>query len=198
MPKIVDHAARRAELSTVAARVIAAGGLEAATIREIAQTSGYSKGVVEHYFDDKEQLISAALESANQRYELRVGKATDGLAGLAALHQRITATLPMSRAERDEWKVRLVFWSLAAIRPELRQRQRLRFGRAIQSFERDIAAAVQAGEAPAGVDSRARARRLVHMTTGISAAALHNIGLYDRAFLAGEADYLVKQIGAGF
>ena len=194
MPKIVDHGERRAELSAVAAQVIAARGLEAATIREIAQASGYSKGVVEHYFDDKEQLISAALDSANQQYEVRVAKATAGLQGLAALRQRIVATLPMTPAERDEWKVRLVFWSLAAIQPQLRQRQRRRFGRAINSFEQDIKAAVQAGELDAGGDTQRLARRIVNMTTGISTAALHNLGLYNRALLTAEADYLIMQV----
>ncbi|MCX2979665.1 TetR family transcriptional regulator [Halieaceae bacterium IMCC14734] len=194
MPKIVDHSERRAELSAVAAQVIAARGLEAATIREIAQASGYSKGVVEHYFDDKEQLISAALDSANHRYEVRATKATAGLQGLAALRQRILATLPMTSAERDEWKVRLVFWSLAAIQPQLRQRQRRRFGRAIMSFEQDIKVAVQAGELSVGSDTQVQARRIVNMTTGISAAALHNPGFYSRALLTAEADYLITQI----
>jgi AcrR family transcriptional regulator len=194
VPKIVDHSLRRAELSAVAAQVIAARGLEAATIREIAQASGYSKGVVEHYFDDKEQLIGAALDSANQRYQMRVAQATQGLQGLDALRQRILATLPMTQSERDEWKVRLVFWSLAAIQPQLRQRQRRRFSRAIASFEQDIQSAVQAGELSGGGDTEVQARRIVNMTTGISAAALHNMGLYNRALLTREADYLIKQV----
>lgn len=196
MPKIVDHSERRAELSAIAAQVIAARGLEAATIREIAQASGYSKGVVEHYFDDKEQLIAAALDSANQRYQLRVARATQGLQGLAALRQRILATLPVTKAERDEWKVRLVFWSLAAIQPQLRQRQRRRFSRAIASFEQDIQAAVQARELCSGGDTGEQARRIVNMTTGISAAALHNVGFYNRSLLTREADYLIDQIKA--
>ena len=58
MPKIVDHEARRSAISTAAAGLIAARGMEAATIREIARVSGYSKGVVEHYFVDKEEAVA--------------------------------------------------------------------------------------------------------------------------------------------
>ena len=79
MPKIVDQQARRAELSSIAAGLIAVGGLEAATIREIARASGFSKGVVEHYFDDKQELISAALAHTNFCFEERVRELTEGL-----------------------------------------------------------------------------------------------------------------------
>ena len=131
MPKIVDHEARRFELSAVAASLIAQGGLEAATIREIAQTSGHSKGVVEHYFENKEELISGALAWANHCYEQRVEKATAGMSGIRALRRRIEATLPLNKNTRDEWKVRLVFWSMAAVQPELRRQQERRFLKAV-------------------------------------------------------------------
>lgn len=193
MPKIVDHDARRREISGVAAALIARGGLEAATIREIAQVSGYSKGVVEHYFDNKEQLISGALDWANQRYELRVEKATAGLSGLPALRQRIQATLPMDRAVRDEWKVRLVFWSMAAIQDDLRRRQAVRFRRAVKYFETDITAATHAGEMSDAGDPANLARRLVNMTMGISIAALHNRAQYTRQFLFDESAFLIDQ-----
>lgn len=67
MPKIVDHEARCRDICAAAARVIAQGGLEAATIRDIAAASGYSKGVVGHYFDGKAELISGALDWSNRR-----------------------------------------------------------------------------------------------------------------------------------
>ncbi|MGH3177968.1 MAG: TetR/AcrR family transcriptional regulator, partial [Streptosporangiaceae bacterium] len=51
MPKVVDHAARRAELVDAAWRVIAEEGLEAATMRRIAEAAGCTTGRVTHYFD---------------------------------------------------------------------------------------------------------------------------------------------------
>ena len=46
MPKVVDHAVRRAELVDAAWRVIAEEGLEAATMRRIAEAAGCTTGRV--------------------------------------------------------------------------------------------------------------------------------------------------------
>ncbi len=75
--------------------------MEAATIREIARRSGYSKGVIEHFFDGKDELISGALDWINSGYERRVEKYAVGSSGLQALRKRIEVTLPMNRAIRD-------------------------------------------------------------------------------------------------
>ena len=150
--------------------------------------------MIEHYFNGKDELISGALDWANRRYEQRVERATAGLVGLDSLQKRIAATLPMTAAERDEWKVRLVFWSLAAIDDALRERQEDRFARAIAYFEVDIDAAAARGEIGAPQDSRVAARHLVNMTTGICVAALHNRKLYTRAVLQAEVDYLLGQL----
>lgn len=194
MPKIVDHEERRWDICAAAAKLIAQGGLEAATIRDIAAASGYSKGVIEHYFDGKDELISGALDWANHRYELRVADATAQLAGLSSLRQRITAILPLTAAQRDEWKVRLVFWSMAAINGDLRVRQSQRFQRAIHFFEIDMRLAQERGECVLREDAALAARHLVNMTTGVCIAALHNPRLYTRSVLAEEVDNLMAQI----
>ena len=191
MPKIVDHTARRWEISEVVAGLIAAGGLEAATMREIARGSGYSKGVVEHYFENKEELTSAALAWVNLCYESRVTEATECLSGLAALRQRVQATLPLSAKIRDEWKVRLVFWSMAAIDPVLRRQQEKRLNSAVEHFRADIEAAITNGEIAEVGDVESAARHLLNMTTGISTAALHDLKQYKRDFLLREIDYLI-------
>ena len=196
MPKIVDHGARRWEISEVVAGLIAGGGLEAATIREIARVSGYSKGVVEHYFENKEELISAALAWVNRCYEARVTEATEGLSGLAALRQRVQATLPLSGKIRDEWKVRLVFWSMAAIDPVLRRQQEKRLNAAVEHFRVDIEAAVASGDIAAIEDVDSTARHLLNMTTGISTAALHDVTRYKRDFLLREIDYLIDGLSS--
>jgi AcrR family transcriptional regulator len=193
MPKIVDHEARRTEICAIAANLIAQGGLEAATIREIAQAAGYSKGVIEHYFDNKEEIVSGALEWANTCFQARADKLTEGLTGLDALRKRVEATLPLNKTVRDEWKVRLVFWSMAAIHSDLRKQQERRFNNAVAHFEADITAAVKAGELNSGIDASERARRIVNMVTGISTASLHNLSFYTQDFLLAEIENLVEQ-----
>lgn len=194
MPKVVDHAARRREISSVAACLIAKGGLEAATFREIARESGYSKGVVEHYFENKEELISGALAWANRQYIERAQQATAGLEGLAALRQRIEATLPLTQETRNEWKVRLVFWSMAAIHSELRKQQEERSNRTVDLFCEDLEAAAAMGEIERPAEIRDTARRLGNMIFGISTAALHQGSLYNRDYLLREADFLMAYL----
>lgn len=58
MPKIIDHDERRARLAAAALNVIRRGGVDAATIRGIAAEAGWSRGVVEHYFGSRDELLS--------------------------------------------------------------------------------------------------------------------------------------------
>lgn len=192
MPKLVDHEARRLELMEVVVRLIARGGMEAATIREIARESGHSKGVVEHYFDNKEEMISAALEWVNLRYGERTENATGSLRGLSAIRKMIEATLPLTDDVRDEWRVRMVFWSAAAIDDDLKQQQGARFGKAVEQFAGHLLEAVADGELlPGGESAENSARRLVNTTSGIAIAALHNDAYSSRDFLEAEIDHLI-------
>ncbi len=194
MPKVVDHEERRLEISRVAALLISRGGLEAATIREIARESGYSKGVVEHYFENKEELIDGALSWANSQYERRVAQTTRDQQGLEAMRKRMEATLPMTTAVCDEWKIRLVFWGMAAIDPVLRNRQEKRTQHAVDLFSKDIQDAMAAGELKGDMDAASEARQLVNSITGISIAALHNRPLYTASFLRAELEKLLQRL----
>ena len=197
MPKIVDHAARRAEITEVVVRLISEGGMEAATIREIANHSGYSKGVVEHYFDGKEELISAALELVNIRYGERAEQVNNSLRGLAAIRECLRITLPMTTELRSEWKVRLVFWSLAATDASLRQQQGQRFEKAVEQFAHLFQQAVEDGEIALRETPEVMGRRIVNTVSGMSVAALHSDTFGDEAFLEGEIDALMDELSGG-
>lgn len=194
MPKVVDHAARRSEISAVAAKLIAKGGLETATIREIAANSGYSKGIIEHYFEDKQELISGALAWANQSYMARADKATKACKGLAAIRARLEVTLPLTEAIRNEWKVRLVFWSMAAIQPALRRQQAARLNNIIAYFEQDIDAAIEFGEIETATAPAELAKQIQFFVSGISCTALHNPSVYTKDVLLTEIEQLLQRI----
>ncbi len=195
MPKIVDHDARRSEISAAAVSLIAKGGMDAATIRQIAQASGYSKGVVEHYFENKEELISGALASINAHYEYRVTHKTVGLDGIDALRKRLQLTLPLNKNIRDEWTVRLVFWSMAAVQEDLRKAQEQRFERAADIFEQDITSAVLSGELRIYRSAAELARQLFTCVAGLSVVALQSRNRYTRRFLLAEIEVMIAQLG---
>ncbi|MBW2422169.1 MAG: TetR family transcriptional regulator [Deltaproteobacteria bacterium] len=192
MPRVVNHEQRRAEIAQIAAELIAEDGLEAATIREIARRSGYSKGIIEHYFDGKSELIDAALGWANERYIERAGTATKHLQGLAALRARLRASVPSSPGLRVEWKIRLLFWSMAAIDPALQKQQRARTRDAIAHFASDLRDAQKLGEIPREAPVELLARRILFSVSGLSCAILHTPRTYNKGLVEDEIEYIVS------
>lgn len=63
MPRQVDHAARRAEITLGVWAVIAGGGLPAVSFRSVAEAAGVSAGRVQHYFPNRRALIEHACRS---------------------------------------------------------------------------------------------------------------------------------------
>lgn len=111
MPKIVDHDQRRQELAGAAVRIIARGGLEAATTRAVADEAGWSTGVLKHYFDGKDELLRHALAELERRNLDRLeaggaaGTGFDAIVG--AIHQILAAS-------DDESRVWIAFTARAA------------------------------------------------------------------------------------
>lgn len=65
MPKIVDHEQRRRQLADAVLRVIARrGGVAGVTNREVATESGWSTGILAHYFKGQHEMLLAALRRA--------------------------------------------------------------------------------------------------------------------------------------
>lgn len=62
MPKKVDPTERRKTFTLSAIDVIAEKGLEAVRLKDIAKASGVTTGSLTHYFNDKDQVIAAALD----------------------------------------------------------------------------------------------------------------------------------------
>lgn len=72
MPKIVDHDRRRDEIALVACRVVAAHGFEQATVVRIARETGYTTGMIAHYYESKQDIILAALRLILRRIDERL------------------------------------------------------------------------------------------------------------------------------
>ena len=83
MPLIVDHEFRRKEVAAVASQLIARAGLEAVTIRDVAQAAGCSTAIVSHYFHNKRELLlftyRYSIESATARADHAMGPGADDL-----------------------------------------------------------------------------------------------------------------------
>ncbi|MEO1221974.1 MAG: helix-turn-helix domain-containing protein, partial [Pseudomonadota bacterium] len=62
MPKIVDHEERRTSIARAAMLEIAENGIEDLRLKDVAARAGWTTGVLTHYFQSKEELLSEALK----------------------------------------------------------------------------------------------------------------------------------------
>jgi len=76
MPKVVDPEKRRAEVAEAAWRVVDRVGIRAATLRDIAEEMGITKGSLAHYFQSKQQLVAFAFEHGVSRVFARMESMT--------------------------------------------------------------------------------------------------------------------------
>lgn len=110
MPKIVDWDERRDQLLAATCKVIVRDGLAKTTIRSIAAEAGCSRGILAHYFNDKEDLLASALKLSHSRVLERIKVKTKDLTGMAALRVSMLEALPLD-ADRDlEAQIEVSFW----------------------------------------------------------------------------------------
>jgi AcrR family transcriptional regulator len=121
MPKIVDHEERRIEVLDATWRVIGRVGLEATTVRRIADEAGYSQGVLAHYFHDKSDILISAHKLAYSRARARIAVATTGRVGLDALRLAILEALPLDDERYLEAQVDVSFLGLTVGNAYLRE-----------------------------------------------------------------------------
>ena len=127
MPKVVDHAQRRRELVAATWAVVAAEGIEAATVRRIAEEAGCTTGRITHYFADKEEVLVAALRQVHRAAGKRMLAAIGQRSGLEALRAVLAEALPLDQERILEWRVWLAFWGSAATSTSLQAEQHQRY-----------------------------------------------------------------------
>jgi AcrR family transcriptional regulator len=127
VPKLVDAAARRAEIVEAVFRIIAVDGLERASLREVADEAGLAVGSVRHYFDGSEELLRFSFETVVDRILARLRAALPAIAasepGSAAHHKAVLTLLgeflPLDEERAMDACVWMAFKNSARIRPSL-------------------------------------------------------------------------------
>ena len=80
MPKFVDAALRRQEVVDAVFRIVAADGLERASLREVADEAELAVGSVRHYFASSDELLTHSFGVVVDRIVGRLTAADDRLA----------------------------------------------------------------------------------------------------------------------
>ena len=166
MPKVVDHAQRRRELVAATWAVVAAEGIEAATVRRIAEEAGCTTGRITHYFADKEEVLVAALRQVHRTAGRRMLAAIGPRSGLAALRAVLAEALPLDQERILEWRVWLAFWGSAATSASLQAEQHERYREWRALLTRVLATAQHHGQLPAGIDLDRLVDQIVALVDG--------------------------------
>jgi AcrR family transcriptional regulator len=121
MPVFVDHDRRRQEVAEIAYDLIAKGGTDAATIRNVADAAGYSTTIVSHYFASKRELLQVT-------YDLSVERGSSLLMKTALqgdLQKTLEIFLPTTPNQKKNWRVWLAFRVASLADKEIAKQQRV-------------------------------------------------------------------------
>jgi AcrR family transcriptional regulator len=172
MPKVVDHEERRAELCAAVWRLASREGLEAVTVRRVAEEAGWSTGGVVHYFSDKEDLLLSAFQTVAGRVARRLEQVEEQTREPLALARAwLVEGLPLDSDRRAEVRVWFALLGLALTRPALARAQRLTYRAWRDRVGGLLREAQDAGELRADVDCAAAAAGLVAMVDGLAIQA---------------------------
>jgi AcrR family transcriptional regulator len=168
VPKYVDHNSRRQFVTEVAADIIAARGVEALTVRNVAAAAGCSTAVVSHYFADKRDLVRSTYRAASNRSTARYEAAV--AAPQRTIANCLESLLPLDESSRRDWRVFVAFWGTAAGDEELTLEQRQRVRSARQRIRELV---IEHGYAQRGSAAAATAARaLLTLIQGIASQAV--------------------------
>ncbi|HEX5189910.1 MAG TPA: TetR/AcrR family transcriptional regulator [Streptosporangiaceae bacterium] len=187
MPRVVDHENRRHELAEAAWRVIVKHGLDGTTTRLIARESGYSNGVLAHYFESKDEILLEALRISHDGVDKRIRVAVDEKGGLDALRTFCIEVLPISEQSARETHLEMSMWSRALVNDELRSVQRSESSRWRRLLEGLIVDAQRSGEL-VEMPPRTFAVLLSAVIDGLSIYALLYPDRFGKAELIGHLD----------
>jgi len=127
MPKVVDHHERRSAVVAATRSVVAAEGIDAATMRRIAYEAGCTTGRITHYFTDKQEVLVAVLREVHLAAAHRMAVRLSEAAPADRLRCVLEEALPLDDIRLDEWRVWLAFWGRAAGNADLEGEQRARY-----------------------------------------------------------------------
>lgn len=124
MPRLVDHARRRAELLSATWRVVRARGVEGTTTRAIADEAGCSLSVLAHFLGGKDEILVAAQTAVYDRIVERAFALGGSRYGLDALRAALEAVLPLDEERTADAHVNVAFAGAALSNPRLAEARR--------------------------------------------------------------------------
>ncbi|HET9654731.1 MAG TPA: TetR/AcrR family transcriptional regulator, partial [Kineosporiaceae bacterium] len=155
MPKVVDREERRRRLAEAVFAIVAARGLAAVSLRDVAAEAGVSMGAVQHYFTTKDEMLRFALDHLRARVLNRLQERTSRLRRPGRrdlIAAALEAMLPLDEAGRQEACINVAFVELATIDAGYATLLREGYRHLVDVSKTQLRAAAAAGELATGVD----------------------------------------------
>ncbi|MFE6995514.1 TetR/AcrR family transcriptional regulator [Microbacterium sp. NPDC057659] len=196
MPKAIDHDQRRRDIIDVTWNLIVKGGLEAATMREIASEAGFANGALKHYFPGKDDIITGAYQRSMDQVMARIAAASEGLTGIDALRAIARATTPLDAESRDSARVLLAFWERGLSSEEIR----VAYGELLRTWHDDTISRIADCRAAGTIDTDATdeelAGELIMMNVGGTVLSAIAPEFATPAMLNAMVDAFFRRVGA--
>ena len=166
MPVFVDHEERRRQVVAVASRLIAEAGLDAVTVRDVAEAAECSTAIVSHYFHNKKELLfltyQASIDRATVRCDSALGPEGDDLKGF------LSEIMPLDEERLIEWKIWLAFWAKAVADPEIAEAQKTCVRRTRHNITKVLNTLQSRGALASDLDPAQEVRRILTLIMGMA------------------------------
>ncbi|MEU9425300.1 TetR/AcrR family transcriptional regulator [Streptomyces sp. NPDC048342] len=177
MPRRVDHAQRRAQITDALVRVAAREGLHAVTMRTVAAEAGMSLNLVQYYFDTKAQLLHATLQrleqQSHERWSARLAQLPGSVTPRAFIEAFLAEALPTDEASRAFHLVWTSYAVLAMTDPALAAQPFVEGPNRLEAQLADLLRQAQGnGVLDAGTDPATEATRLLALNHGLGTSVL--------------------------
>jgi len=166
--KIVDHEERRRDIVQVTAQIISKEGMSAATTRHIARMAQSSLGMLTHYFINKDEIVTGALNWCDERFISQLGTMyDDDFLSLDDFIPLFKSLLPLDEISDTEWRVsvNLLTHSLTHAKLVKVRKEKVEF--AYAESQRFVQKLQRSGEVRDDIDDVVLSRMIVDLTFGL-------------------------------
>jgi TetR/AcrR family transcriptional repressor of bet genes len=174
MPKRVDHALRRRQITDAVCRITIKGGLAAATFREVAAEAGVSVRLVQYYFGTKDQLLLSTQQHVAERATKRVTEqvAATGDTPREVVRALLGSFIPTDEESRENMVMFVALHTAALVDPTLARDEALAVPRSLHAA---IASHLHRGELRNGADPDKEAAILAGLVPSLAQAVLDGL-----------------------
>lgn len=172
VPRIVDHDQRRAEIVRGAWRLIARKGIEATTMRQLAEELGYANGALSLYFPNKRAILTAVFTHVFAATNERFAASGAGLRGEAALRAFLQEVFPFDEERLLEARIVIPFLEYAAHDAGMRELYDRHMAQWRSELARLLDEMTAEGERAPELDVTAAIDHIIAVTVGVQATGV--------------------------